>query len=81
MYTCLNKLSKGTGGAEFHLLVILSLYSGLHVKKAVLCHFTLVGDDEICSWLKKVVCFLECCSSLEMSSQSINIWTVNPNLT
>lgn len=42
---------------------------------------SLRGGVEICSWLKKMVCFLECCSSVEMSSQNINVWRPNPSLT
>lgn len=32
-------------------------------------------------YLVKENCFLECCSSVEMSSQNINVWRPNPRLT
>lgn len=39
---------------------------------------SLGGGDEICGRLKKMVCFLECCNSVGMSSQNINVWRPNP---
>lgn len=37
--------------------------------------------DEICVWIKKMFCFLECCSNVEISSQNVSVWRPNCILT